>query len=168
MANILTAYEAAKTLRCATDDPAMLDLLPQVDAYIKRATGHDWAADANIAPEAKSAARMLLVLWYENPGMTASGVATLNHGLTAALVQLEALALRYRNFEGGAGAGYISLPGVKKGDTVQSLVGIIGASGDQSSLFETVISVDDYIRQLSSTDLTNKSFRAYIIPPEGL
>ncbi len=84
MANILTAAEAASVLRCAVSDPALLVLLPQVDAYIKVATGHDWAADATPISEAKSAARLLLVMWYENPGMTASGVTTLNHGLTSA------------------------------------------------------------------------------------
>jgi len=168
VANILTAAEAAAALRCAVDDPAMLALLPQVDAYIRQATGHDWAADTPVISEAKSAARMLLVMWYENPAMTASGVTALNHGLTAALVQLESLALRYKNFEGGSGAGYVYLPGVREGDTVQSLIGIIGLSGDQSARFEAVISMDDYIKQLSSEDLTETWFRAYIVSPGEL
>lgn len=93
MANILTATEAANILRCAETDPAMLDLLPQVDAYIQNATGRDWAADDPVPPEAKSAARMLLVRWHEDPGSMAAG-ASLGFGLTAALVQLEALALQ--------------------------------------------------------------------------
>ncbi|GAP11748.1 hypothetical protein BECAL_02941 [Bellilinea caldifistulae] len=167
MANILTTAEAASVLRCTIDNEEMLRLLPQVDAYIKRATGRDWTADPVIAPEAKNAARMLLVLWFENPGMIASGIATLNHGLTAALVQLEAMALNYHTFEGLSGSGYISLPGVKRGDVVASVTGIIGLSGDQSASFETVISLDDHLKQVAS-DLSGKWFRAHIIPPGDL
>lgn len=93
MANILTETEAANALRCAETDPAMLDLLPQVDAYIKNATGRDWAADEPIRPEAKTAARILLVRAHEDPGAMSAGAA-LSFGLTAALVQLEAIALQ--------------------------------------------------------------------------
>jgi len=92
MANILTPTEAATVLRTAEDDQNMLDLLPLVDAYIKNATGRDWVADDPVRPEAKSAARMLLVRWHEDPGGMAAGAA-LGFGLSAALVQLEALAL---------------------------------------------------------------------------
>lgn len=92
MANILTETEAANILRCAEDDPAMLDLLPQVDAYIAQATGRDWENDDPIPPEAKSAARMLLVRWHEDPGGMAAGAA-LGYGLAAVMAQLEALAL---------------------------------------------------------------------------
>jgi hypothetical protein len=92
MVNILTATEAANVLRCADDDPAMLDLLPQVDAYIKTATGRDWTVDNPVRPEAKSAARMLLVRWHEDPGGMAAGSA-LGWGLTSVLLQLEVLAL---------------------------------------------------------------------------
>lgn len=168
MANILTTSEAASVLRCTPDNEEMLRLLPQVDAYIKRATGRDWTTDSIIAPEAKNAARMLLVLWHENPGMVASGIATLNHGLIAALVQLEAMALCYHTFEGLPGAGYISLPGVKRGSVVASMTGIIGLSGDQSTSFETVISMDDHLKQVISSDLSGKWFRAHIIPPGDL
>ena len=91
MASILTTAEAANVLRTTQDDQTMLDLLPQVDAYIKNATGRDWTLDTPISPEAKSAARMLLVRWHEDPGQMAAG--TLTFGLTAALVQLEAIAL---------------------------------------------------------------------------
>lgn len=92
MTNILTADEGAVTLRCATADPDMLALLPLVDKYIENATGRNWALDASIYPEAKSAARMLLVRWHEDPGGMAAG-SVLNFGLMANLVQLEALAL---------------------------------------------------------------------------
>jgi len=70
----------------------MLMLLPQIDAYIEQATGRNWAADTTVRQEAKSAARMLLVRWHEDPGGMASG-SSLGFGLTATLVQLEALAL---------------------------------------------------------------------------
>lgn len=168
MPNILTAAEAANVLRCEATDVVMLQLLPQVDTYIRNATGHDWASDTSILPEAKSAAQMLLVMWYENPAMVAGGISSLNFGLNAALTQLEAIALGYKEFEGISSAGYISLPGVKEGDTVETLVGIIGVSGDQSASFESVISQDGYIKQLSGSDLSDKWFRAYIKTPGEL
>lgn len=93
MANILTAVEAANVLRTSQTDADMLALLPLVDAYIKNATGRDWAADATIRPEAKSAARILLTMWHEAPGMIGQGLTSLPHGLEAVLSQLEALAL---------------------------------------------------------------------------
>lgn len=93
MANILTADDAANVLRTTKTDQTMLDLLPGVDAYIKMATGRDWTLDTVIRPEAKSAARMLLVMWHEAPAMIGQGLTSLPHGLAAALTQLEALAL---------------------------------------------------------------------------
>src|SRR3989304_10206954 len=92
MANILTAAEGANVLRCLTTDALMVDLLPAVDAYIKNATGRDWALDTTIYAEAKAAARILLTLWHENPAMIGSAGA-LSGGLTACLAQLEAKAL---------------------------------------------------------------------------
>jgi len=168
MANILTAAEAANVLRCAATDATMLQLLPMIDKYIQNASGHDWASDTSILPEAKAAAQMLLVMWYENPAMIAGGISSLNFGLSAALTQLEAIALQYIEFEGIISAGYISLPGVQEGDSVSSLVGIIGVSGDQSASFETVISQNGYIKQLSGSDLSDKWFRAYIKTPGEL
>jgi hypothetical protein len=94
VANILTAQEAADVLRISATDAAMLALLPQVDAYLKNATGRDWAGDSPIRPEAKSAARMLVVVWYENPAMVGSGLTVLSFGLRNALTQLEALAIQ--------------------------------------------------------------------------
>jgi hypothetical protein len=92
--NILTATEAANVLRCEPDDPAMLDLLPVVDAYIIGATGRDWTADETIQQEAKAAARILLVQWHEDPGMIVGRqMVILSGGLAACLSQLEALAL---------------------------------------------------------------------------
>ena len=107
---------------------------------------------------------MLLVLWYENPGMFASGTSSLNFGLLNVLTQLEALKGRYFNFQGGYGSGAVSLPGTKLGDTVESLIGKIGISGDQSSLFESVITVEDEIQQLSGSDLSACWFQVYLVP----
>jgi len=90
---ILTATEAANVLRCLNTDADMLALLPLVDAYIEQATGRNWAGDTSIDPLAKSAARILVTLWHENPAMIASGMGALPWGLTACLVQLEAKAL---------------------------------------------------------------------------
>lgn len=162
MANILTAGEASTVLRCDITDADMLALLPLVDAYIKNATGHDWAADTAIRAEAKSAARMLLTLWHENPGMITSGMTTLGFGLSAALTQLEVIGLRYKEFTGRDGAGGISLPGVYVGDSVSSVTGLVGASGDQKAAFETVISMDGQIQQVSENDLSEKVYRVFI------
>ncbi len=96
MANILTTSEAANVLKCAEDDPAMLDLLPLVDAYINDATGWDWTAEypETAEPQAKSAARILLVQWHEDPGRI-NGGGTLGLGFNAVITQLKALALEY-------------------------------------------------------------------------
>ncbi len=91
MANILTTQEAANCLRCDVTDPNMLDLMPQVDAYIKNATGYDWTLDTPINPVAKSAARILIAMWHANPGMLAYGESPLIFGLSSALIQLEAI-----------------------------------------------------------------------------
>jgi hypothetical protein len=93
--SILSQAEASTVLRCDQDDQNMIDLLPLVDGYIEMATGRDWSQDVRIRPEAKSAARMLLVRWHEDPGGMAAGSA-LGFGLTAALTQLEALALQLK------------------------------------------------------------------------
>lgn len=168
MANILTASEAATVLRCETTDADMLALLPQVDSYIKNATGHDWAADNPVLPDAKSAARILLVRTHEDPGALAQPASALSWSLSACLVQLEAQALRYQSFEGRNGAGAIILSGARIGDTVSSLVGLIDATGDQHTSFETVITVNDHIQQVSTSDLTGKFYRAYLTPLESL
>lgn len=92
MTNILTAAEAANVLRCLTTDALMLQLLPQVDDYIKTATGRDWTADSSIDVTAKAAAQILVTMWHENPAMIGSAGA-LSGGLSACLVQLEAKAI---------------------------------------------------------------------------
>ncbi len=168
MANILTAAEGAVVLRCESTDADMLALLPLIDATIRDATGHDWTVDSPIRPEAKAAARMLLVRWHENPGMIGSDSDALGGGYHAALINLEVIALRYKIFRGNDGAGAITMADVKAGDTVSTLVGIIGATGDQSTAFESVITVDGEIQQVSTSDLSDNYYRAYVLPPEAL
>jgi len=104
MAHILTAEEAATVLRCEEDDALMLQLLDQVDAYINDATGWDWRAEYpdEAYPQAKSAARMLIVKWHENPGMAGSAEDSLSFGLRAVLMQLKALALELAELEESA------------------------------------------------------------------
>lgn len=167
MANILTSTEGANVLRCEATDADMLALLPLVDTYLKNATGRDWTADSTIHPTAKAAARMLLVMWHEDPGRLSSG-GSLGFGLQAALTQLQALALQHRNFAGRSGAGPINLPGVTAGETVSSVTGLIGVTGNQASAFETVITVDGQIQQLSTADLSENWYRAYLVPLGGL
>jgi len=168
MTNILTASEASIVLRCETTDADMLALLPAVDAYIHRATGRDWTQESPIPEEAKSPARMLLTLWHENPSMASVENSSLGPGLRACLTQLEVLALRYHEFYGNDGAGAVLLPGVERGDTVDSLIAIVGDTGDQSNAFESFITVDDEIQQVSTSDLSEVMFRVKLIPPEDL
>ena len=168
MIHILKVKEAANILRCETDDPNMLMLLSAIDAYIERSTGRDWAADTVIRQEAKSAARILLVQWHEDPGMIVGGTAVLSGGLSACLVQLEALALYYYIFEGSEIAGFIELSAAREGDTVVSLVGKVGISGDQSAKFESVITEEGYIQQTSSEDLSEKWYEVKLVPPKEM
>ena len=162
MTTILTTTEAANALRCDVSDPEMIDLLPQVDGYLINATGHDWTADTPIDPTAKSAARMLLVMWHEDPAMMAQHNAPLSFGLTSALVQLEAKAASYMEFEGLTSVGGCTLTGANVGDTVVSVTGLVGVSGNQASSFESVISVQDEIKQITSANLDGKFFRVYL------
>jgi hypothetical protein len=172
MANILTAAEAANVLRCEVDDARMLALLPQIDQHIQTATGHAWEDDNPINETAKAAARMLLVRWFEDPGMMVGGQArslggqVLSYGVRACLAQLEALARRYRTFQGRSGAGPIDLSGAYIGDSVETLVGVSGVNGDRSADFESIITVNGQIQQESSEDLSNNWYRVHLIPVE--
>jgi hypothetical protein len=75
-------------------------LLPLVDTYLANATGYDWAEDpCEIPMEAKSAARMLLAMWHENPAMINMPGSSLGFGLAAVLIQLKALALALQEDE---------------------------------------------------------------------
>jgi len=164
---ILRVSEAAGVLRCEEDDAELLALLPLVDSYIRSATGHDWAADTVIDPKAKAAARMLLVMWHEDPGMITNGVGALPFGLSAVLAQLEALAQEYFIIEGLDTTGYVILMEAHEGDTVASVLGLVGTTGDQSAQFESVISLEGYIRQTGS-DLADKWFRVRLRRPGTL
>jgi hypothetical protein len=144
----------------------MLMLLPQVDDYIKNASGRDWTTDATIHPQAKAAASMLLTMWFENPGMM-SGIEALPQGVTYCLTQLEAYSegLRTLMFDGRNGAGAIALEGALQGDSVVTLKKIYGTySGTVITDFETVISVDGEIQQASASDLSAVTFRVELLP----
>lgn len=164
MANILTASDAAIVLRCDESDADMLALLPLVDEYLHQATGHDWAEDTQVNKTAKSAARMLLVLWHENPAMVSSGMTTLGFGLNAVVMQLKAIALRFLEFFGRDGAGAIELPGAVVGDSVTTLIGLVGVTGDKKADFETMITVSGQIQQVSESDLSANIYRTFLTP----
>lgn len=166
MANILTAQQAANALRVDATDPRLLDLLPQVDQFIWRATGRDWTQDTSKHPTAVSAATMLLVQWFDNPSMIGNE-GSLHFGLTAALSQLEAETLKYRKYEfaGLNGSGSILLPGAREGDDVIKLVGIYNASGSQAANFESEISEDDQILQTSDGDFSEAIFVVVLKSP---
>ena len=156
MTNILTAAQAANFIRTEATDAIMLQYLPLVDQYLESATGHDWAVDGTIHPTAITAAGVLIVYWYDNP--TAFGQTPTS--LAAILVQLEAEALKYRKYEfaGASGAGAISIEGARKGDVVQSLVGVYGVSGSQTSKFESIVSVDGQLQQTDAADLSDNLY----------
>lgn len=163
MTNILTDAQAANFLRTNTTDAVMLMLLPLVDEYLINATGHDWAADETKDKTAVTAAGMLLTAWYDNPGMVGQAPAA----VLSTLTQLEAKALNYRKyeFEGVSASGAISLAGARTGDVVTKLVGVYGATGDQSSKFESVITVDDQIQQTHAGDLSANQYVAILKHP---
>lgn len=166
---ILSKAQAINVLRCEESDPRVMDLLPQVDAYIKKATGRDWAQDAVKNPLAVSAATMLLVMWYDVPGQMGSQItdSPLSYGLTNILSQLETEALKYRKvqFAGLNGAGNIPMPEAHLGDDVVSLVGVYGVSGDQSGKFESKISNEGLLAQTSTDDLSDYLFVVILKSP---
>jgi hypothetical protein len=94
MTTILTPTEAATVLRCDPADPKLEILLPQVDQFIKFGTGRDWTADDPISPNAKAAARILLVRVFEDPGAIVATPSALVYGLDAVLLQLEVEAIK--------------------------------------------------------------------------
>jgi len=164
--NILTPNEATNYVRTEATDPALLMLLPQVDAFIQRATGRDWTADNPVNEVAKAAAGMLLTQWYDNPAMIGSE-GVMPFGLTGTLTQLEAEALKYRTYQiyGANGAGGIAIDGALIGDDVIKLVGVYGSSGDQSAKFESEISVCGQIQQLNGGDLSENLYVVILKSP---
>lgn len=166
---ILSLQQAINVLRCEETDPRVKDLLPQVDAFLKRATGRDWAQDTVKNPLAVSAATMLLVMWFDIPGQMGSQMtdSPLAFGLTNMLSQLEAESLKYRKvqFAGLSGAGSIPMPEAHLGDDVISLTGVYGVSGDQSAKFESEISDEGLLAQTSTDDLSDYLFVAVLKSP---
>jgi len=154
--HVLTAAQAANFLRTETTDAVMLQFLPLVDQYLLSATGHNWAADATKHATAITAAGMLLIHWYDNPTLVGQAPSA----VTNLLVQLEAEALKYRKtrFDGSSGSGAISITGASKGDEVISLVGVYGVTGDQSSKFESSVSVDGQLQQTDAGDLSGNVY----------
>lgn len=166
---ILSLQQAINVLRCEETDPRVKDLLPQVDAFLKRATGRDWAQDTVKNPLAVSAATMLMVMWFDIPGQMGSQItdSPLAFGLTNMLSQLEAEALKYRKvqFAGLSGAGNISMSEAHLGDDVISLTGVYGVSGDQSAKFESEISDEGMLAQTSADDLSDYLFVVVLKSP---
>lgn len=163
--------EAAAVLRVDATDPQMLYVLPLVDGFIRSATGFDWSSLEVIPPQAKAAAQLLMVQWYDNPvdaGSTNSGGITLGFGLIGALAQLEALGLEYKVVEGLPGVGYIPVPGVKEGSSIVTATGLVGDSGDKSAYFESNVTVDGYVKQIYAGNLDEKFYRLRIVPMERL
>ncbi len=166
MPNILTAAEGAYFVRTDASDAVMLMLLPQVDAFIKRATGRDWTADNPINDIAKGAAGMLLVQWYDNPAQ--AGIEGLMpFGVSSALAQLEAEALKYRKFEfrGLSTSGRIAVPCANFGDDVISLTGVYGVSGDQRASFESEISIAGSLLQSNTANLYSNLYVVILKSP---
>lgn len=156
MTNILTAAEAAYFVRTYTTDPIMLQLLPLVDKHVERATGRDWTADSPVSDMAKAAAGSILIAWYDNPAM----VGQAPDGALGALTQLEAEAGKYRKytFRGLSSAGSIPIPGARIGDVVVKLHGYSGVTGNQSSHFESAVSLDYSLQQTDGSDLSGNYY----------
>lgn len=107
MANILTPDEASRVVKVDPADEVLADILPQVDAYIREATGRDWTLDDPIKPEAKSAARLQLALFYDLGAMQPSQLAVLRAGLLSALAQLETISIGLEAVQNVNAAPYI-------------------------------------------------------------
>lgn len=81
------------------------------------------------------------------------------HGLGATLARLELIAFSGRNL-----AGECTATGLKVNDVIFSVTGVVAADvGDQSALFESIVSVADQIQQVSATDLSTKVYHALVL-----
>lgn len=97
--SILTPQEAIDQLKLdlpASAYPQLDIILPAIDDYLKTATGKDWGTLTDqyteIDPTAKIVAIVLLVRWFEDPGMI--GKLSLNDpGLVGFIAQLHAKAI---------------------------------------------------------------------------
>lgn len=93
MSNILTQKEAFDILRLDGDAsfyPQLDIILPAIDNYLETATGKDWAKDETIEPLAKIVASVLLVRWFDDPGMTGK---VEDKGIISLVSQLHAKAI---------------------------------------------------------------------------
>lgn len=81
------------------------------------------------------------------------------HGLGAVLARLELIAFSGRNL-----AGVCTATGLKVNDVLFSVTGVVAADvGDQSALFEAIVTVADQIQQVSATDLSTKVYNAFVL-----
>ena len=73
-------------------------------------------------------------------------------------------ALQLIAFAGKNGAGACTATGLNVGDKILSVTGVAaGTVGDQSALFETVVTVDDQIQQSSDTNLSANIYNAFVL-----
>lgn len=86
--NILTPEEGARVVGTDPQDARLLDVLPQVDAAIRSATGYDWTQDDTIKPEAKRAARLVLALEYDLMSMEQQQIDALTRAKSEAITAL--------------------------------------------------------------------------------
>jgi len=91
VANILAAAEAARVLRLDPTDALLADMLPQIDALIKQATGRDWALDSPVHPLAKRAAMCRIAVDYDLGAMNQSQIDVMERSYVAAVMQLETI-----------------------------------------------------------------------------
>lgn len=67
-------------------------------------------------------------------------------------------------FAGAAAAGPCTATGLKVGDVILSVTGVVAADvGDQSALFETVVTVNNQIQQVSASNLSTKVYHALVL-----
>ena len=96
--SILTHQEAVDQLRLdspASNYPQLILILPAIDDCLKTATGKDWGTLTDqyteIDPTAKIVATVLLVRWFEDPGMIGKGLN--DPGVIGLIAQLHAKAI---------------------------------------------------------------------------
>lgn len=83
---------------------------------------------------------------------------------TAAGVHAKLIKFNFLSFTGSSSSGACSIAGVKVSDLVVSVTGVVAAdNGDQSALFESVITVADQIQQVSTGNLSSKQYLAAIL-----
>jgi hypothetical protein len=67
-------------------------------------------------------------------------------------------------FTGKNGTGALTATGLKVGDIIASVTGVVvGDVGSKSALFETSVSIVDQIQQVSATDLSTHQYMALVI-----